>query len=187
MGPPLIAALDFESAGEAPGKTDTPIQVGIAAMCGTEIDPSSLYMSYIQPGRPVTWAARKIHGISDAALSQAPTMASLWPDFRRRLSGRIIAAHNASTERRFLHIFPLHGLGPWVDTLQLARKVWPGLPDYSLGALCHQLTLTPALTHLLPQGRFHDALYDATASLLLVKHFLIQTAQAQLPQDFLLP
>ena len=62
-------------------------------------------------------------------------MGVLWPAFRSRLAGAVVVAHSAGTEKRFLRTFPMHGFGPWLDTVVLARRAWPNLPDYSLEAL----------------------------------------------------
>jgi DNA polymerase-3 subunit epsilon len=165
----VFAALDFESAGAAPGMTDAPVQAGIAAMRGTEFLTESFFRSYINPGRPVTWAAQRIHGIAGAQLADSPDLKSLWPEFRSRLSGRVIVAHGAGTEKRFLRAFPFHGFGPWLDTVLLARRAWPGLGDYSLESLAAVLGFRDELDRLCPGLRFHDALYDAAGSLLVLR------------------
>lgn len=172
MGPvrdTLFAALDFESAGEAPGRTDAPVQAGIAGMRGIEILPASFYRTYINPHRPVTWAAQNVHGISMEQLAGAPEMKSLWPEFRTRLSGQVLVAHGAGTEKRFLRTFPFHGFGPWLDTVVLARRAWPKLGDYSLEAVTGVLGLRDELNALCPGLHFHDALYDAVGSLLVLR------------------
>ena len=171
----VFAALDFESAGAAPGMTDAPVQTGIAQMRGTAILPGTFIRTYINPRRAVTWAAQKVHGITSAQLASAPLMTSLWPEFRACLSGNVIVAHGAGTEKRFLRAFPLHGFGPWLDTVTLARRAWPGLADYSLEALAGVLGLRAELDVLCPGLRFHDALYDAAGSLLVLRT-LITTA-----------
>ena len=165
----VFAALDFESAGEAPGMTDAPVQAGIACMKGTELLTGRFFRSYINPGRPDTWAARRVHRISGGQLTSAPEMKSLWPEFRSRLSGNVVMAHGAGTEKRFLRAFPFHGFGPWLDTLQLARRAWPGLGDYSLENLTRSLGLESELNSLCPGLRYHDALYDAAGSLLVLR------------------
>ena len=165
----LFAALDFESAGEAPGMTDAPVQAGIALMRGIEIPGDSFFRTYINPQRPVTWAAQRVHGISREQLATAPEMNSLWPEFRTRLSGHVIVAHGAGTEKRFLRAFPFHGFGPWLDTVTLARRAWPGLGDYSLEALTGVLRSRQELDALCPGLQFHDALYDAVGSLLVLR------------------
>lgn len=171
-----FAALDFESAGDAPGLTDVPVQAGIAVMRGVEIQASDFYRTYINPQRSVTWAAQKVHGITGADLAGAPDMKSLWPEFRARLGGRVMVAHGAGTEKKFLRVFPLHGFGPWVDTVTLSRRAWPGLGDYSLGALVGALGFRTELDALCPGLHFHDALYDAVGSLLVLRALLIGAA-----------
>jgi DNA polymerase III subunit epsilon len=164
-----FAALDFESAGDAPGLTNAPVQAGIAEMTGVQLVRSSFFRTYINPLRPVTWAAQRVHGIGPEQLALAPGMAALWPEFRTRLTGRVVVAHGAGTEKRFLRTFPMHGFGPWLDTLHLARRAWPGCPDYSLEALTMRLGFRVELDALCPGLTFHDALYDAVGSLLVLR------------------
>jgi DNA polymerase-3 subunit epsilon len=182
----LFAAVDFESAGEAPGMTDAPVQAGIAIMKGTELVSGDFFRSYINPRRPVTWAAQKVHGITTEQLTTAPDMKSLWPEFRARLSGAVVVAHAAGTEKRFLRTFPFHGFGPWLDTLVLARHAWPGLGDYSLEGLATTLGFCGELDEICPGLRFHDALYDAVGSLLVLRGLITGTGLADRPLDDLL-
>lgn len=171
-----FAAIDFESAGSAPGHTDAPVQIAIALMDGLHILPHHAFCSYLQPDRPITWAAQKVHGISPSQLHGAPTLAQLWPQLHRLLHDRILLAHNTTTEKRFLRIFPTHRFGPWIDTLALARYLHPHLPSHRLGHLIDHFQLNPELDSLCPGLTWHDALYDATASLLLFRH-LIRSAR----------
>lgn len=167
-----FAALDFESAGEHPDEAGVPIQIGIAAMERLEPQSDAFFRSYLNPGRPVTWAARKVHGIGDDDLQGAPSLLSLWPEIKGRLSGRCIVAHGAGTEKRFLRVFPAHGFGPWIDTLTLSRKILPGRSSYALADLSGELGVTSAAAALLPGFRWHEALSDALASLLLLRQLV---------------
>ena len=121
-------------------------------------------------GKPVRWSAAKIHGITDEMLEGAPGYISLWPMINTRLGGKVIVGHNLGTEKRFLGAFPGHGFGPWVDTLILARECYPGLSDYSLEAVCEVLDITPQVTDIVPGKKWHDALYDAVARAILLRH-----------------
>lgn len=163
------AALDFESTGASPGAEDEPVQVGMAVWRGGEDPPEKFFRSYVRPSVPVTDAARAVHGIGAPDLAAAPSMAALWPEFRARLSGAVVVAHGAGTERRFLRAFPLHGFGPWVDTLALGRAVRPGLPEHSLGAVCGAFGLEADISRLCPGLGWHDALFDAVACLVLLR------------------
>ena len=164
LGQLCFAAIDFESAGAAPGETDQPVQVGIVrvpSLMGKE----ELFSTYISCDHPVRWSASKVHGITTADLRGAPDMLSLWLNFRRLLSGCIVVGHNPSTEQRFLRVFPAHGFGPWLDTLALARHCLPGLADYSLSSVCEALGVTPEIERLVPDKSWHHALFDAVGSL----------------------
>ncbi len=171
----VFAAIDFESAGVTKGDTDTPIQIGIAVMPGLAISALESFVSYLHTDRPVTWQASQVHGITTAHLADAPTLLHLWPEVKSRLTGRLVVAHGAGTEKRFLRSYPMHGFGPWVDTLKLARRFWPGVRDYSLSSLIAAGELQADLDAACPARRYHDALYDAVASLLVLRH-LIQHA-----------
>ena len=162
------AAIDFESAGAAPGETDQPIQVGIVRV-NSLFGEEELYTTYIACDHPVHWSASRVHGITTADLQGAPTMLSLWGAFRRLLTGCVVVGHNPATEQRYLRAFPAHGFGPWLDTLALARHCIPSLRDHSLGAVCTALGITAEINRLVPGASWHHALYDAAASLELLR------------------
>jgi DNA polymerase-3 subunit epsilon len=166
-----FAAIDFESAGIRPGGTDVPVQVGLGVLIGGELRPDLGFQSLISSPEPVTWRAKKVHGIADEDLEGAPSMQVLWPRFKAVLAGRWVVAHGASTEKRFLRMFPFHGFGPWVDTLKLSRAIDPALPSHALGDLISHHGLVSELADI-PDFRWHDAYCDAIASLVLLRHFV---------------
>lgn len=166
-----FTAIDFESAGAARGKTDSPVQVGLASW-SADAGHTDAFVSYLFTDQPVHWSARKVHGIGPEHLADAPSLLSLWPELKRRLAGAVVVAHGKGTEKRFLRAFPGHGFGPWIDTLLLARAAWPDLPDHSLGALCECLGLADAVREIVPGKSWHDALFDSAASLVLLEHVI---------------
>ena len=166
------AAIDFESAGTAPGETDCPVQIGIVRVNGLFSDTPTLYTSYIACNRPVRWSAAKVHGITTEMLREAPSFTELWPEIRPLLRGAVVLGHNPATEKRFLNHFPGHGFGPWVDTLALARQAAPSLAEHSLSSVCEALGITDSVTALVndaPHAHWHDALYDAVGSLQVLR------------------
>ena len=166
-----FTAIDFESAGTAPGKTDAPVQIGTCTW-NTAEGVSDTWISYIHTIQDITWSAQKVHGITHEDLRDAPKLMLLWPKIKRRLKGRAVVAHGHGTEKRFLHAFPGHGFGPWIDTLQLSRSAWPELPSHSLGDLCIALGLEDKVTTIVPKKTWHDALYDAVASIILLEKII---------------
>ena len=166
-----FAAIDFESAGSERGKTDAPVQIGIATW-SILTGHDNAFVSYIQTQQPISWAAQKVHGISHTDLQDAPPLLALWPEIKSRLSNNIVVAHGHGTEKRYLQAFPAHGFGPWVDTLQLYRAAFPELPSHTLGDLCQHFKLETKITSLVPHKTWHDALFDAVASLTLLENLI---------------
>jgi DNA polymerase-3 subunit epsilon len=169
-----FAAIDFESAGIRRGGTDVPVQIGIAQMSRLKI--SGTFTSFLFTDEPITWAAQKVHGIRTRDLIGAPRLLELWPELRRLLESRWLVAHGSATERRFLRAFPFHGFGPWVDTLKLARAVWPEKKSFALGDLVLDLGLVDDLRNALSGFRWHDALSDAMASLVLLRRIVTEAS-----------
>lgn len=181
----LLAAIDFESTGQCYGEEIVPIQVGMALMKKLQMEPTLFFRSYLKTEEKVTWKAEPLHGRSNHDLRQAPSMYELWPQFQQRLTGRYLVAHGRGTERRFLRVFPMHGFGPWIDTLTLSRKMAPGLPSYQLEDLILHFQLFDQLPCLLPDFRWHEALSDALASLVLLVHLIQETNLSKEPIEFL--
>jgi len=180
-----FTAIDFESAGASRGKTDSPVQIGLATW-SAQNGHGDAFTSYLFTDQPIQWSARKIHGIGPEQLADAPSLLSLWPEVKRRLSGAVVVAHGKGTEKRFLRAFPGHGFKPWIDTLLLARAAWPELPDHSLGALCLAHGLEAEIREIVSAKSWHDALFDAVASLILLTRIIESHGLSEEPIDSLL-
>lgn len=173
-----FAAIDFESAGADRGKTDVPVQIGMATW-SLAAGHADHFTSFIRADQNITWSAQKVHGISRDDLADAPALMLLWPSIRATLSERVVVAHGHGTEKRYLRAFPNHGFGPWADTLQLSRAAWPELKSHALGDICNHWNLTPQVSKLVSGKTWHDALYDATASLVLLEYIIEQFGLAK--------
>lgn len=170
----ILTVLDFESTGAVRGHADEPWQVGMVEMkagCVTGRHHESWLR--VPAGRPFNPYAPGRHAEIRHLLASAPAMSDLWPTWRPWLEGRPLAAHNIGTERKFLRrAAPMHPLGPWIDTLQLARRVRPELEAHPLAEVCEAMGLVPRLRELCPGREWHDALFDAFASALILEHCL---------------
>ena len=180
-----FAAIDFESAGAARGKTDVPVQIGMATWSCSD-GHSTPYVSYIHTEQKVSWAAQKVHGISNEDLQHAPPFMTLWPEVKNRLANNLVVAHGHGTEKRYLRAFPAHGFGPWVDTLQLYRAAYPQLESHALGDLCEQFQLTHSVETIVPDKTWHDAQFDAVASLVLLEYFVNEFDLSQQDETILI-
>lgn len=167
-----FAAIDFESAGTATGKTDAPVQIGIATW-SLEEGIKNQWVSYLFTEKEITWQSQQVHGISKEDLKKAPSLLSLWQEIKQRLEGAAVVAHGHGTEKRFLLAFPGHGFSPWIDTLQLYRRAYAHLPSHTLGDLCDQFQLSQSIVQSVPEKKWHDALFDSVASLKLLEYFIL--------------
>ncbi|MEM9445541.1 MAG: exonuclease domain-containing protein [Verrucomicrobiota bacterium] len=168
--------IDFETTGTVQNLPSEPWQIGYVCVEDGSIDPQKSFMSHLKIGnRPFhPRAPGNYHQLRDQ-LEMSPTLTSLWPQLSPTLGNLPLAAHNISVERNILtQYIPLHQLGPWIDTLQLARKALPNLKSYALEDLSQALELTSDLKKLCPELAPHDALYDASASALLLLFILKQ-------------
>ncbi len=180
-----FTGIDFESAGAAAGRTDVPVQIGLASWSLVE-GHTAPFLSYLHSPHPITWSARKVHGISDADLADAPSLLELWPLLEQRLRHHVVVAHGKGTEKRFLRAFPGHGFGPWIDTLLLARAAWPDLADHSLSSVCRQRGLEERIRAMVAGRSWHDALFDAVASLAILEDLISSENLAGQPLGILL-
>ena len=182
-----FASIDFESTGHREGIGDEPIQIGIAVMKEFEIDKNSFFRSYIKPSNDlqITSRSQSVHRIKNEQLEKSPVLYELWPKINELLGKRVVVAHGAGTEKRFLRSFPMHGFDIWIDTLQLAKKVLPKSTDYSLGALIEDINANEELKAICPGLDWHDALFDAVASLFLLKKLLTKAEGSLSYQDLL--
>lgn len=181
-----MVAIDFESTGQRGELGALPIQVGMASLERLTILPKTFFRSYLQVTVPIDERVQRENHLQNNALREAPTFLSLWPTFEQHLRGRYLVAHGRGTEKRFLKAFPIHGFGPWIDTLILARKMVPGLPSYQLSDLMIYFGLTPQLAIWLPDFHWHEALSDALASLILLLHLIKKGNLAQQPISVLI-
>jgi DNA polymerase III epsilon subunit-like protein len=170
----ILTVLDFESTGAVRGYAEEPWQVGMVELQGGRVT-GRFHESWLRvdAGRPFNPYAPGRHAEIRQILAAAPRMSELWPTWRPWLENRPLAAHNVGTEKKFLRrAAPMHPLGPWIDTLKLARHARPDLAGHSLAEVCEAMGLTTRAGEFCPGRGWHDALFDAYASALVLEHCL---------------
>ena len=183
-----ITALDFEGTGPVSGWPDEPWQIGLVDLQDGQIVARSAYESLLKVGdRPFNPHAPGRHSQIRDALRQAPALNSLWPVLAPRLEGVVLAAHNAATETRYLSCaFPLHPPVIALDTLKLARVLYPTLGSYKLDDILDRLQLNARVQSLAPGRSPHDALYDAIGCAALLEHLFTLPGWGTAPLDTLI-
>ncbi|MBP5726270.1 MAG: PHP domain-containing protein, partial [Clostridia bacterium] len=152
-----IVVLDFESTGLNTGKARI-IEIGAVKLeGGTVIDSFEML---VDPGEPLSPEITNITGINEVMLQGQPKAEEALPKLMDFIGDLPIAAHNAHFDASLLKA-ELKRLGrsldvPVMDTLSYARKLYPDLKSFRLGALCKQLGVS--------LKNAHRAVHDATAT-----------------------
>lgn len=122
----------------------------------------------VKPDLPIIYFAKKIHGISNEQVSDAPVFAYVEADVLKALDASALIAHNAHVDVGVLQ----RKLGDWecpevFDTLKLARRLLPGRKTYKLGSLVEEFDLGKGLDD---ESQPHRATYDAVVTARLFVH-----------------
>jgi DNA polymerase III epsilon subunit-like protein len=153
-----ILALDLEGDGNVP-----PAVVEIALIEYAAGAPIRMHRWLVDPGRPITRFATRIHGLTDKDVANAPSLQDIEDDLRALIDGAIIIGHNVGGDVDILRR-DIPDLQPEkvFDTLRLAKLVVPEQPSYGLHNLAAELKLQ------VPEpieGRGpHSAAFDAALS-----------------------
>ena len=129
MPAPGFAVIDFETTGLAPGVHDRVVEVAIVHVDAQGVIEGR-WDTLVNPGRDL--GPQHIHRIRAAEILDAPTFAQIVPRLLELFAGRVIVAHNASFDLRFLSA-EFDRAGVWgmpsvisLCTMQLAREYLPG-------------------------------------------------------------
>jgi DNA polymerase-3 subunit epsilon len=124
-----FAIIDFETTGFNAGGTDRIVEV---AVVHADVDGrvTGAWDTLVNPGRDV--GATRIHGITGGDVMRAPSFAQIAPRLVELLAGRVLVAHNASFDTRFLIAeltragYPIDPTAHSLCTMRLAREYLPG-------------------------------------------------------------
>lgn len=131
--------LDTETTGLDPFRGDRVVEIGCVELVN-HIPTGKHYHVYINPQRDMPEEAFRVHGLSEAFLSDKPVFSAIAEDFRRFIGDATLVIHNASFDMGFLNAelerASLARLtNRVIDTVMVARERHPGA-RVSLDALC---------------------------------------------------
>lgn len=153
--------FDTETTGLEADKGDRIIEIGCVEMINRQLTGNNLHL-YINPERASHEDALKVHGLTEAFLSDKPKFAEIVDQLLAFLAGAELVIHNAPFDIGFVNA-ELKRLNRGVltdhvasvrDTLLMARDLFPGKAN-SLDALCRRLEVDNTKRVL------HGALLDA--------------------------
>jgi DNA polymerase-3 subunit epsilon len=159
-------AFDLETTGTKP-QADMIVEIGAVLFDGGHA--LKTYGTLVDPGVPIPADASAVNGITDGMVRGKPSIADVLGAFADFCGDLPLVAHNAPFDFKFLleDIKLLRAVAPKgvvLDTLPLARTVFPGLPNYKLGTLVRHFNF--------PSGTFHRAEEDSAYCGLLFDRIL---------------
>ncbi len=161
----MYAIVDIETTGGYASANDI-TEIAIVLHDGARV--TEVYETLVKPSVAIPYFIQSLTGISPAMVEDAPEFSEVAEDIFERLKGRIFVAHNVNFDYSFVrHHLGLYGfnlVAPRLCTVRLSRKVFPGLPSYSLGNLCRHFNIQI-------ENR-HRAGGDALATATLFGHIL---------------
>jgi DNA polymerase-3 subunit epsilon len=137
------------------------------------------FISLINPEIPIQPFVVNLTGISNAMLRSAPKFYEVAKRIIEITDGCVLVAHNATFDYRVIGMeFKRLGYDfkkQILCTVELSKKLIPGLPSYSLGKLVRSLGI--------PIADRHRASGDAMATLKLFKMILAKDTSKEIVQD----
>ena len=149
-------AFDLETTGILPG-VDRIVEIGAVRYLNGQVE--AVYSTLVDPQISIPEGASRVNGITDDMVQNKPRIDRLLESFADFCRDDIVVAHNAAFDAQFLtaDIKKFESPAPKgviIDTYAMAKKVFPGLPNYKLGTLVQHLGI--------PSTQFHRAEEDAS-------------------------
>jgi DNA polymerase III epsilon subunit family exonuclease len=168
-----FCVVDLEATGSNPDR-DQVIEVGIVVVENLEV--ADRYSTLVNPGQQIPVWIRRLTGIDDETVADAPEFADVAPEIVDLLRGGVFVAHNVDFDSRFLRarLAVEEVPTPWWPTLctvRLSRRFLVDEESYRLDVLADRLGIQ--------LDQHHRAVYDAEAAAYILLHILEDYAPAK--------
>lgn len=151
-----FVAFDLETTGTVPA-IDQIVEIGAVRFFNGEVEAT--FSTLVDPRQSIPPGASAVNGITDDMIVGKPFIETLLDPLAEFCEDLPLVAHNAPFDAQFLiSVIKKYETssprGVILDTLPMARKVFPGLANYKLGTLVQHLKIEA--------GTFHRAEEDAS-------------------------
>jgi len=151
--------LDTETTGLSPKEGHRIVEIGAVELMN-HMPTGKTYHQYINPQRDMPAEAFAVHGLGEDFLRDKPVFSHIAEAFIDFAGDARLVIHNASFDMAFINAElgwiqrPIIPLDRAIDTLEIARRKFPGSPA-SLDALCRRFGIDNSSRTL------HGALLDS--------------------------
>ena len=140
--------LDIETTGLS-FRTEKITELGAVIYKNGEIVDK--FECFVNPEKPIPYEVVKVTNITDEMVKDAETIEQVLPKFLEFIGDSVIVAHNADFDVGFLKYFAeQQGLkleNTYIDTLRLARNLFPEYKKYKLGIIAENLGIKVDVAH----------------------------------------
>lgn len=144
----IYCVLDLETTGISI-TTEKITEVGIMKVKNGEVIDE--FEIFVNPEKPIPQRVVEVTNITDEMVKDAETIDKVFPKILEFVGDSIIVAHNASFDVGFLkHNAKLLGYefnNTYIDTLPLAKDLFPDLKKYKLGKIADSLGIEVDVAH----------------------------------------
>jgi DNA polymerase-3 subunit epsilon len=166
------SVVDVETTGGAPWHGHRLLEVAAVRLQGGRV--VARFHALVNPERAIPPFVRRLTGITEAMVEQAPRFREVAGALQDFLAGTVFVAHNAVYDWRFIEAESERASGLRMEgtrlcTLRLARRLYPQLVRGSLDALAEHFAV--------PIEARHRAGDDAGATAILFLRFLERLAE----------
>lgn len=135
--------FDIETTGGNPEKNGITEIFAIRYVGG---EPKETFYSLVNPEIPIPPIVRRMTGIDNKMVRDAPKIDAIMPDFVKFAGNSILVSHNTIGDMKFLRYFAKHAANASMDnffmcTHLLVEKLVPEAPDKSLSGLAEFFNL----------------------------------------------
>lgn len=152
-----FVVFDLETTGLEANKEEI-IEIGACKVVDGQI--VEVFSTFVKPSKSIPKEIIELTGIDDEMVKDAPTINYVLPDFFKFCHGAALVAHNIAFDIGFVHAIAKKLSYNFdhanIDTIELAKKLLPGLKNYKLGTVVEKLGIS--------LENAHRAVHDATAT-----------------------
>lgn len=144
----MYAVIDIETTGNS-YKYGKITEIAVVLCNGIEV--THVFQSLVNPEIDIPYRITRLTGIDNNMVVNAPKFYMIARQVIELTSGKIFVAHNVNFDYKFIQE-EYQRLGydfqrKKLCTVQLARRVVPGYPTYSLGSICNEMGINIEARH----------------------------------------
>ena len=140
--------LDLETTGFS-AKTEKITEIGVMKVKNKEIIDK--FSCFVNPEKPIPPRVVQVTNITDDMVKDAETIDKVFPKLLEFLGDSVLVAHNAEFDMGFLKqnakVLGYDFNYTYIDTLKLARDLFPDFKKYNLGKIAEKLKIKVEVAH----------------------------------------